>query len=238
MQKDFLMKSFVMSEGERYCLLVDKYSGVPLYYPNLYLVTQVRNKSLSYSSMESSLGGISVLLKFLIEREQDLINRFSQHDFFEFNELDAIRDYCQIKFSARTIAKDTDKVFTLNELQWSDEKVSSQTEYVRLTVISQYLKWLAELLTSQSRNKDVTLRINKMIKGLESRRPIRIGRNVGSIDSSLDEAQLLILFEIFKPDSEKNPFIEESVRVRNRLMFLMLYHLGLRGGECCCSPAN
>lgn len=231
MQKDFLMKSFVMSEGERYCLLVDKYSGVPLYYPNLYLVTQVRNKSLSYSSMESSLGGISVLLKFLIEREQDLINRFSQHDFFEFNELDAIRDYCQIKFSARTIAKDTDKVFTLNELQWSDEKVSSQTEYVRLTVISQYLKWLAELLTSQSRNKDVTLRINKMIKGLESRRPIRIGRNVGSIDSSLDEAQLLILFEIFKPDSEKNPFIEESVRVRNRLMFLMLYHLGLRGGE-------
>lgn len=77
MQKDFLMKSFVMSEGERYCLLIDKHSGIPLYYPNLYLVTQIRNRSLSYSSMESSLGGVSVLLKFLTGRGQDLINRFS-----------------------------------------------------------------------------------------------------------------------------------------------------------------
>lgn len=231
MQKDFLMKSFVMSEGERYCLLIDKHSGIPLYYPNLYLVTQIRNRSLSYSSMESSLGGVSVLLKFLTGRGQDLINRFSQYDFFEFNELDSIRDYCQIKFSARTIAQDTNKVFTLEELQWSDEKVSSKTEYVRLTVISQYLKWLAELLTSQSRNKEVTLRINKMIKGLSSRRPIRVGRNAGALDSSLDDTQLLILFEIFKPGSEENPFIEESVKVRNRLIFLMLYHLGLRGGE-------
>jgi hypothetical protein len=150
MQKDFLMKSFVMSEGERYCLLVDKYSGVPLYYPNLYLVTQVRNRSLSYASMESALSGISVLLKFLIEQNQDLISRFSRYDFIEFNELDAIRDYCQIKFSVRTTVPHANNVFTLKELQWSDAKVSSKTEYVRLTVISNYLQWLAEFLTSKA----------------------------------------------------------------------------------------
>jgi len=56
-------KAFVMGSGERYCLLVER-SGLPLYYPNLYITTQVRNKSLSFSAMESTLSGISVLNRF------------------------------------------------------------------------------------------------------------------------------------------------------------------------------
>ena len=51
------IKSFVMNSGERYCLLVDHDTGLPLYNPNLYVTTQVRNRSLSYSAMESALGG-------------------------------------------------------------------------------------------------------------------------------------------------------------------------------------
>jgi len=32
-------KSFIMESGERYCLLVER--GMPLYYPNLYVTTQI-----------------------------------------------------------------------------------------------------------------------------------------------------------------------------------------------------
>jgi len=178
-------------------LLVDS-SGLPLYYPNLYVTTQVRNKSLSFSAMESTLSGISVLNRFLDERGGDFQLRFHEGRFLDDSELDAIRDYCQIKFRTRTTREDSKGVFTLEELQWSDEKVSAETEYVRLTVIAKYLKWLAEQMIG--------------VKGLS-------------------EDQLDLLFELFRPESDLNPFKDKSIRVRNRLIFLMLYHLGLRGGE-------
>lgn len=231
MIKDILMKSFVMREGERYCLLVEPGSGIPLFYPNLFVTTQVRNRSLSYSSMESALGGISVLLRFMVERNESLENRFSQFRFFEVNELDAIRDYCQIKFSIRSTTENKNGIFTLKELLESDEKVSPKTVYIRLTAISQYVQWLAALLTGESRDRATTLRINKMVKGLEARKPIKRNRNNGLIEKSVNEKQLATLFELFRPESMLNPFDDESVKVRNRLMFLLLYHLGLRVGE-------
>ncbi len=225
------MKSFVMAEGERYCLLVEKITGLPLYFPNLFVTTQVRNRSLSSSTMKSALSGIAVLLNFMFERDEDIEDRFKQKFFFEINELDAIKDFCQIKFSNRVIKTDSASAFTLAELREFNEKVSSQTEYVRLTVISYYVKWLAELLTGEARDKNVALRISKMAKGLLERRPVKKNRNIGLVEKGLDEQQLVILFELFRPESEFNPFSNKSVRVRNRLMFLLLYHLGIRGGE-------
>ncbi len=44
---DLRVRSFVMQSGERHCLVIDRKSGVPLYAPNLFLTTQVRNASLS-----------------------------------------------------------------------------------------------------------------------------------------------------------------------------------------------
>ena len=226
-----LMKSFVMAEGERYCLLVEKSTGLPLYFPNLFVTTQVRNRSLSFSAMQSALSGIAVLLKFMFERDEDIEDRFKQKQFLEINELDAIKDFCQIKFNDKVSRTDSSGVFTLAELRKFDEKVSSQTEYVRLTVVSHYVKWLAEMLSGEARDKNVSLRISQMAKGLEARRPVKKNRNNGLVEKGLDEKQLEILFELFRPESDLNPFTDKSVKVRNRLMFLLLYHLGIRGGE-------
>lgn len=231
MFSNVLLKSFVMTEGERYCLLVEKSTGLPLYFPTLFVTTQVRNRSLSLSAMQSALSGIAVLLKFMFERHEDIEDRFKQKQFLEINELDAIKDFCQIKFSNRVIKTDSSGVFALSELREFDEKVSSQTEYVRLTVVSHYVKWLAELLSGEAWDKNVALRISKMAKGLLERRPVKKNRNNGLVEKGLDEKQLEILFELFRPESEFNPFSDLSVKVRNRLMFLLLYHLGIRGGE-------
>jgi len=225
-----IQKAFVMGSGERYCLLVDS-SGLPLYYPNLYVTTQVRNKSLSFSAMESTLSGISVLNRFLDERGEDFQLRFHEGRFLDDSELDAIRDYCQIKFRTRTTRVDPKGVFTLDELQWSDEKVSAETEYVRLTVIAKYLKWFAEQVIEVSNNRLSVLHIGRMEKALKSRRPVKKSRNAEIDVKGLSEDQLDLLFELFRPESDLNPFKDKSIRVRNRLIFLMLYHLGLRGGE-------
>jgi len=220
-----VIKTFVMESGERYCLLVDECSGLPLFYPNLYITTQVRNRSLSYSSMESALSGISVLMRYMDSQSQVIEDRFREGKLFEGYELDAIRDYCQIKFRSCTTEEGGNGMFTL------DEKVSSQTEYVRLTVIAQYTKWLAEQFVGDSKDRSTVLQIGKMEKGLKARRPVKKNRNTEHDVKGLDEEQLVLVFELFRPESELNPFSDKSVRIRNRLIFLMLYHLGLRGGE-------
>ena len=220
-----------MESGERYCLLVDDRCGLPLFYPNLFITTQVRNRSLSYSSMEATLSGLSVMLRYMEERGEKIEERFQKSEFFKEHELDAIKDFCQIKFRAQTTKEDNNGMFTLSELREFDEKVSSQTEYVRLTVIAQYIKWLAELLLDTSKDRLVVIHINKMEKGLKARRPVKKNRNTEGDEKGLDEKQLALVFELFRPDSEYNPFTDKPVRIRNRLIFLMLYHLGLRGGE-------
>ena len=53
--KNTRVKAFVMGSGERYCLLFDAQTRHPLYYPNLYVTTQVRNNSLSLAAMETAL---------------------------------------------------------------------------------------------------------------------------------------------------------------------------------------
>lgn len=221
-----MLKSFVMDSGERYCLHVDD-AGIPSYYPNLYITTQVRNRSLSFSAMESTLGGISVLYRHLRECNENLIERFYEGRFLDESELDLLRDFCQSNLKAPT----TNKVFAINQQEDLNDKVSSATEYTRLTVIANYLKWLAEQVSPLACDRNTALQINKMVTSLKSRRPVRKTRNSEITTKGLTHEQLQLLFELLRPESELNPFKSESIRIRNRLIFLILYHLGIRGGE-------
>ncbi len=229
---DYAVKSFIMAGGERYCLLVDSKSGLPLFYPNLYITTQVRNRSLSYSAMESALVGISVLLRFMLERNVSLEDRFKKGLFLDLNEIDSLRDYCQKKFRPAVIDQSIIKLISAKK--YKEEKngrVSSQTEYRRLTVIADYIEWLALYLSESNRNIEQRKLIDKMVKAIKARRPVRKNRNQTLNDRGLSKEQLELLFELFRPESDLNPFADKSVRIRNRLIFLMLIHLGLRGGE-------
>ena len=72
-----------MNSEERYCLLIDSDSDLPLFYPNLYVTTQIRNKSLSYSAMEATLSSISVLISFLDAQNEDIEKRIREGLFFK-----------------------------------------------------------------------------------------------------------------------------------------------------------
>ena len=54
------INTFIMSSGERFCLVLDKETGVPLFHPTLYITTQVRNQSDSISTVELVAGAISL----------------------------------------------------------------------------------------------------------------------------------------------------------------------------------
>jgi len=50
--------------AERYCMLVDAETGMPPWYPMLFITTQLRNDGQSVATMEAALGTIQVLLDF------------------------------------------------------------------------------------------------------------------------------------------------------------------------------
>lgn len=226
------IKSFMMKSGERYCLLLDRATGLPLYYPNLYVTTQVRNNSQSVAAMESALTGINVLLTFCDEREIDLSSRFLKREFLVLHELDAFRDYCQQNFAKA--GKDSLEVVVpiARRLRHKPSpKAGLASEYMRLTHAAKYTEWLATVLLSATKDRQTTTEIAKMKKGLESRRPARKGRNQIAHEKGLDDEQVAILLEIIRPGSEFNPFDDPGVQVRNRLIVLLLLYLGIRGGE-------
>ncbi len=230
MSKIFGVSRFVMDSGERYCLVVDRSTGLPIYYPNLFLVTQLRNKSDAFSTIEAAAWNLVVLLRFLDERNIDLEQRFLKKDFLKIHELDALRDFCQRKWR-KLPANITyhPASFSPDEIKDSFGSVSNGTQYARLTTIGNYLNWFSMCLISNL-SADVSKQIENMVEGIKGRRPSKKGRNDNAKERSLDDRQLELLFEAIRPVSEFNPYTFDVQR-RNRLMILLLYHLGIRGGE-------
>jgi len=221
--------TFVMDSGERYCLVIDKATGLPLFYPNLFLTTQVRNtKSNSYSSILSAATNLVVLLRFLDRRGINLEQRIVDRTFFEVHELDDLRDFTQRKFLTSPVDESVLSMFSLDELEESEGFVESPTQYMRLTTIAEYLKWFASHIISRPSTTE-SKQIDRIEMEIKIRRPSRKGRNKDA-DRSLDDIQLEALFEVIRIGSEQNPFTLEVQR-RNRLIVLLLYYLGLRGGE-------
>ena len=230
--RSYRIKSFVMKSGERYCLLVDKVSGLPLYYPNLFVTTQVRNKSLSVAVMEQALAAINVLLTFCDERKIDLEARFLKREFFELHELDALRDHCQLHFARERVGS-SGNVIPLSPKGRPKRRKSTglANEYMRLTHIGKYVKWLADTLLSSAKDQQTTRAIKAMQEGLESRRPANKGRNQEGHEKGLTKEQVAVLLEVIRPGAEVNPFENLAIQVRNQLMIWVLLHLGIRGGE-------
>jgi len=225
---NYSTKSFILENGERYCLLIDKESGDLLFYPNLFITSQVRPNS-SYSTMVAKLNAITVFLRFLDENEINLEDRIYKKVFFETFELDALRDFCQFNLKMRDVKPK--KVTKLHKKQTAGDRVTSNTVYMRLTDIAKYFDWLARSLSKSSKEQSDS--IQAIVRGLKARRPVKKNRNINSIqeEKSLNEKDIELVNEVFRIDSELNPFKNHSLKVRNNLMFKHLFHLGLRGGE-------
>ncbi|ECE6698596.1 site-specific integrase [Salmonella enterica] len=210
------INTFIMSSGERFCLVLDKKTGVPLFHPTLYITTQVRNQSDSISTVELVAGAISLFCNFLFDRNIDIEERLRTGKNLAIHEIDALRDYCERKVRLRkSLPYDIQKARLVN----------SATRHFRLTHIASYLSWLGERLNLKQSNT------SEMVERIKQRRPkIKRRSRRYKQDRSLDEKQIASLLEITMPGSTLNPF-KNNVQVRNRIIILILYSLGIRSGE-------
>lgn len=213
-----------MADGERYCLLVDPDSRLPLFYPCLFVTTQVRNRSLSVAAMEATLAAISVLLTHCVERGIDLEHRIRSRQFLRPAELDAIRDDCQERFSATS----NSTVVPLRKGK-RGQRVGLGSEYIRLSYIAEYIRWLSHTLFGSEIDQAAALEIDRVTNGVLSRRPK--GKRSAPTKLGFSAMQIAKLQETLDPTQGKSPFQDEGVCIRNALIVDLLLHLGIRGGE-------
>lgn len=134
MSNGYNTTTFLMDSGERYCLIIDQSTDLPVYYPNLFITTQIRNRSDSFSTMMSAAANLIVLLRFLDSRNIDLKERVLSKQFLKINELDDLRDFTQQKFARNTKETTVSSFSRKNQM----DTVNSVTHYMRLTTCAQY----------------------------------------------------------------------------------------------------
>ena len=114
----------VWESGERYRMLVEAETGMPTWWPTLFITTQFRNTGKSVSTMEAALGAIQVLLSLAEGRGIDLEQRFVSRKLLERREVDDLCDFVQKTANGKGV-------------------VSPGQHYNRLTDFAMYLQWLA-----------------------------------------------------------------------------------------------
>ena len=144
--------------GEHYRMLVDRDTGMPAFWPTLYITTQVRNKGKSVAAMEVALGAINVLLGFTETRGIDLEERVLKREFMDESELDDLRGWAQkVHGEGRGAGK-------------GKTRVGAAHVYNRLNQIAKYLEWFAGRILGTRRKPADDNAIEALVKGILSRR--------------------------------------------------------------------
>ncbi|MGY3912978.1 tyrosine-type recombinase/integrase [Aeromonas piscicola] len=225
MEKFYGVTKFVMDTGERYCIVMDRSTGIPIYYPLLFLTTQIRNRGAAFSTMLVAAHNLVLLLRFLDSRDINLEQRLLTKSFFKPHELDDLRDFAQRKQGIRS-----SKALSHRWLKdATTDTVDNGTLHSRLTTFAIYFRWYAMNILKTT-ELEVVEQINSMVEQIKARRPSKNGRNRNLQDRSLSDIQLDALFEVIRLGSTQNPF-SVDVQRRNRLMILLLFYLGIRSGE-------
>ena len=201
----------VWESGERYAMLVEAETGMPTWWPTLFVTTQLRNPGKSVSTMEAALGAIQVLLTWVKDRGIDLEQRFLTGQFLEAGE---IGDLC--RFAQRTTN--------------GKGIVAPAQHYNRLTYIASHLEWLATEVLGNRGSIACDKAIERMRTMVLAQRP-KWQQGYSHTNRGIGEGVLKPLMEVTVPDHPDNPFSNRRAAARNRLILQVLEETGMRKGE-------
>ena len=217
----YKIKKFLMSNGERGCLILDKETQLPVYYQNLYLTTNVRNRSATASTIEIVATNLLILSNFLKSRNINIIDRIEIKGFLSVAEVDVLIRYARQRF-------DKQKITNVRVIEM--EHVAKRNFSYRIHVFSSYLNWLCGLLHS-IKGIHARYEVESFIESIRAHLPRNKSLSVNNRkDKSLSEEQIKTLFKLLEVEGSQNPF-QKEVQVRNRLIFTLLLNCGLRAGE-------
>jgi hypothetical protein len=81
MKSEYLVKKIMTKGGERFCMILNSNSGLPLYYQNIYLGLLGRQKNKSFNTILRNAYVLILFEKYLIKENISILERVSNKTF-------------------------------------------------------------------------------------------------------------------------------------------------------------
>lgn len=232
-------KNLIFESGERYATFVDD-DGVLDFWVTLFVTVQLRPSH----SQNAILGILQDIAHFKLwekVNERDVESEFREGKFLSSIDMVSIRDHCAHETrSIRRwyVASLKRNVVPLDKSRYSKtapfDRVGKGHQANRIAHIVQYLGFVARtILRNKSNFSDIEKLIEDMCRRLLKHRPRVSGKSGIREDSEQCPHPEVFdhLMDCITEESEVNPYKNKGIKLRNALMFELLYHTGMRSGE-------
>jgi integrase len=244
----FAVKTTVLPSGERLPLLCSRSTGIPLFDPTVWSISELRARNLSSSTLRQALRAVMVLNLVLDRLGVDLDSRFDEGKSIDLGEVEEITRQCRLSLedladdevpeprlvSAKVVSLEKVRMRTSSARQASH--VDPNTLAIRIRYIRDYLKWrtkvrLLRLGPKHALYSGLQTTADIVESTLTARIPASSGRNSLEQREGLSPEALAALLRIIDPACPDNPWKSEHLRERNALAVYWLLLLGVRRGE-------
>lgn len=224
------------SDGERFPYREDGH-GLMSLWPTLFTVVELRPQKKA-NSIRNDLAALAHLAVWERLEKRNLLVELTEQRFLTAEDIESIREHCQRDSLdlQRYLNRATRLSNNLIDLIAPIPKVAFQTvakshAYNRLTVIANYLYFCAVTLFRTRPNAGALgQRAEEMHQALLAQRPKGKSRRTGLAVHPSPE-YFDDFMAVVAEGSIDNPFKSREVRLRNFVIFQMLFETGMRSGE-------
>jgi len=229
-------------------MLVDRHSGLPLFDPTVFTLTECRARNLASATIEQVLRSLMVFHLYLDLHRIALQERLIEGRLLDLGEIDDLVRFCRKPLNTLDADPDSPRVLSAESVTvTSIEKfrmrakvmqpeVGGKSAAIRIHYIRDYLRWIVDrhLLGFGRRQDDcATLERTRdaVLSAIDARIPTGKGRNATNQREGISPEALAHLVAVIEPNSPDNPWVGRHARERNALIIHWFIALGLRRGE-------
>ena len=235
------VKHIIFQSGERYPMLLDE-DGIPDFWVTLYVTDYLRTKS-KQSTITNALGHLVHLQLWETISSRSLIEEIGNGKFPSDQDIYSLRDHCRgetaslTSWHKRKSSKPVVKFAAASTASVpSFYTVSFRHTYNRLTEIGNFLEFVANVLlrTKLKHEPELARSIEDMRKKFLAHRPKGSGSKSLASDPNAKAPPpeaFERFMEVVDENSSDNPFKSVSGRLRNALIFEVMYSTGIRSGK-------
>jgi hypothetical protein len=168
-QNPYAVRTIVLTGGERLPILIENATGVPLFEPTVYILSDLRATNRASNTIDQSLRSIMLLYLFLDSNSINLPFRISQGQIFSLDEIDELVRNCR-QSVAEQLTKYSElspdqlnprigstEVLRLVQRKTAPLQVAGHTAANRVRVIRDYLDWFVKYHMARYRGRPDTL---------------------------------------------------------------------------------
>ncbi|WP_095159272.1 site-specific integrase [Pseudomonas sp. Irchel 3E13] len=232
----YKVKVVGLEGGERFPILCERQSGLPVFRVNLWVLTELRAAHLAVNTIQQAIQSVMILLVVLDQLKVDLDARLNNGKFLTLGEVELISRCCKLPAAEIEGFAQIMSGARGGKPEALAQQVSVTTVSIRLYYIKRYLSWVATgYLIQVGATHENFLALEKLrvsvLDSIQARIPSSSSYSSFAPRVGLSEHELRLVQQYVEPGYELNPWKNDRVQKRNYLIIRWLLSLGVRRGE-------